>query len=154
MWNLNGCLRTHQGGKWHKIISTATLHGVAGIKGVRKSGDRLKPTRFPSHLKSGFTLTDKVRRSFRVTRHLCGMRDVSAPARGKGLCTLPGWQSAALPEDGVGALALWGNGEGLWGEMPDLTAGKKTSPHSVYETLDLHPHGTNLASDRGERFAS
>lgn len=24
--------------------------------------------------------------------------------------------------------------------------GKKISPHSVYEALDLHPRGTNLAS--------
>lgn len=34
------------------------------------------------------------------------------------------------------------------------TTGKKTHPHGVDETLDLHPHSTNLASHGGERWAS
>lgn len=34
--------------------------------------------------------------------------------------------------------------------MADLSVGRRTSPHTVYETLDLRPRGTDLASSRGK----
>lgn len=121
-----------------------------GSKEMGRSGHRLRPTRFYSQLKSGFTLTEQGIEKLQdvqnwAPRHPCGKDEVSANTPEKELWISPqGWWAALVTEDAA-TLTLWGNCECSWGEMIGLGPHwKENSPHSTSETLDFHPHGANL----------
>jgi hypothetical protein len=156
MWNLNGCLRTRQGGMWN--ISDFHISFVLCHRDQRKCENKeidFNPQGFIPSRKVGSPWQSKTMRCFKLPQRgphisLWNALTLISTLKRK-LCTSLKKTISSTHQRVAGMLTLWRTVNAHEEKMTDWrTTGKTISPHSVY---DLHSHCTNFASYWVERLA-